>query len=181
MTRGICLFIAGLACAQPDIPQDTSRSGGLPVAALSLAQQVAVYDAATRAAFDVGPSLVLLVHPRRLPTGAGLEGGDPLPAALGDALRNAGVTQGGCNPLTINSGRAPTCTAERSGYVVRATDVFQAGGDTLRLNLRSEVFASATGVGQKPFAFEMAYKLVPDPQGAGRWRAVAEGRVRERE
>ena len=179
MKRGACVILAGLACAKPATPEDTSRSGGLPAAALSLAQQVAVYDAATRAAFDVGPSLVLLVHPRRLPNGAGLDGGNSLPSALGEALRKAGVTQGGCEPLRTSASRAPTCAAGRSGYVVRATDVFQAGGDTLRMNLRSEVFAASSGVGQKPFAFEMAYKLVP--QGAGQWRAVAEGRVREQE
>jgi hypothetical protein len=67
----------------------------------------------------------------------------------------------------------------RSGYIIRASEVFQDAGDTLRMNLRSELYAAAEGSGQEPFAFEMAYKLVP--AAPGRWRVVAEGRVREKE
>ncbi|MGQ0649731.1 MAG: hypothetical protein ACT4P7_19435 [Gemmatimonadaceae bacterium] len=177
MRRRVVLF-AGLACAAPVEREDQSRSGGLPVAQLSVPQQVAVYDAAVRAAFDVNADLVLLSAPRRLPRGAGRDGGSPLPAALGEALRAAGVTRGTCDPTRTGETRAPLCSFERSGYVIRGTEIFQATADTLRMNLFSEIFASATGGGQKPFAFEMAYKLVPS--GDGKYRAVAEGRVRER-
>ncbi|MBK8248931.1 MAG: hypothetical protein IPK85_16250 [Gemmatimonadetes bacterium] len=149
------------------------------MAELSLPAQVAVYEAAVRAAFDVGPDLYLVIHERRLPRGAGTEGGDSLPQALGEALRQAGTVQGACNPVRDGDQRAPRCTAAKSGYVIRATEVFQGSGDTLRLNLHSELFAAASGPGQEPFAFEMAYKFVP--RGDGRFRVVAEGRVREKE
>ena len=170
--------LAPLACTAAPQQEDTSRSSGLAVAALSTEQQVMVYDAATRAAFDVGPDLYLLAHPRRLPRGAGLDGGDPMPPALGAALQQAGVTHGACEPVRNGDRRAPLCPAERSGYVIRASEIFQGTGDTLRMNFLSELYAAAKGAGQEPFSFEMAYKLAP--RGGGKWRVVAEGRVREK-
>lgn len=167
------------ACDAPPPPTDVARSAGLPVAKLSLPAQVAVYEAAVRAAFDVGPDLYLVAHHRRLPRGAGTDGGDSLPAALGEALRQAGTVRGLCDPVRDGDQRAPRCPAATSGYIIRATEIFQGGGDTLRLNLHSELYAAASGPGQEPFAFEMAYKVVP--RGDGRFRVVAEGRVREKE
>ena len=172
------LVVAGLACSAPAKAPDQSRSAGLPVAKLSVEKQVAVYDAAIHAAFDVGPDLFLVTHRKRLPGGAGLEGGDALPAALGAALEAAGLTHGSCDPVRTTDQRAPLCAVERSGYIIRATEIFQAGGDTLRMNFRSELYAASQGAGAAPFAFEMAYKLVP--RGAGQWRVIAEGRVREK-
>jgi hypothetical protein len=167
------------ACEPPAVRPDESRSAGLPIAELPIPVQVAVYQAAVRAAFDVGPDLSLLLHPVQLPPGAGADGGAPLPEALGAALRQAGVVRGSCTPARDGDQRAPRCAAERSGYVIRATGIFQGAGDTLRMNLLSEVYAAESGPGQEPFAFEMAYKLVPE--GTGRYRVVAEGRVREKE
>lgn len=167
-----------MACGAPAPVVDQSRSGGLPVADLPIARQVAAYEAAVRTAFDVGPDLYLLAHVRRLPRGAGTAGGDSLPAALGEALRRAGTIRGTCEPTRDGDQRAPRCDAARSGYVIRGTEIFQGGGDTLRMNLLSELFAAANGPGQEPFAFEMAYKLVP--RDDGRFRVVAEGRVREK-
>ncbi len=174
----LLLPLAGLACSAPATQADTSRSGGLPVASLSVEQQVAVYEAAIQAAFDVGPDLFLVTHQRRLPAGAGLEGGDALPAALGAGLERAGLTRGSCDPVRSTGQRAPLCPVERSGYIIRATEIYQGGGDTLRMNFRSELYAAAQGSGQEPFAFEMAYKLIP--RAPGQWRVVAEGRVREK-
>lgn len=179
-TRGALTIAAcgAFACAPAVERADESRSAGLPVAALDEGTEVAVVDAAVRAAFDVGPDLYLLVHPTRLPRGAGTSGGDSLPPALGSALQRAGITRGSCTPARDGDQRAPRCAAARSGYVIRVTEVFQAGGDTVRMNLLSELYATAGGPGQEPFAFEMAYKLVP--RGDGRFRVVAEGRVHEK-
>ena len=176
-------LLAGLAsvvvsCKAPAPAADESRSGGLGVAELPLPVQVAVYEAAVRAAFDVGPDLFLVAHHRRLPRGAGTAGGDSLPPTLGEALRQAGTVRDLCDPVRDGDQRAPRCPVEKSGYIVRATEIFQGGGDTLRLNLHSELYAAASGPGQEPFAFEMAYKVVP--RGDGRFRVVAEGRVREK-
>lgn len=169
--------LLSLGCAAPAERPDESRSGGLPVADLPVATQVAVYAAAVRAAFDVGPDLWLLVHPRQLPQGAGTAGGAPLPDSLGDALRAGGITRGTCDPARDGDQRAPHCDAARSGYIIRGTEIFQGAGDTLRMNLLSELYAMSGGPGQEPLAFEMAYKLIP--RGDGRYRVVAEGRVRE--
>lgn len=179
MRHPLLLLVTGLACSAPAEQPDTSRSNGLPLATLSVEQQVAVYDAAIQAAFDVGPDLFLVTHEHRLPAGAGLDGGDALPPALGAALERAGLTHGSCDPVRSTEQRAPLCPVTRSGYIVRASEIFQGGGDTLRMNLRSELFAASQGAGQEPFAFEMAYKLVP--RAPGRWRVVAEGRVREKD
>lgn len=174
------LVLAALAaCQAPADRPDTSRSNGLPLAGLSVAEEVAVYDAAIRAAFDVGPDLFLVTHPQLLPAGAGLDGGDAMPESLGAALQRAGLTHGSCTPQRSSAQRAPLCPVERSGYLIRATPIYRGIGDTLRMNLRSELYAASTGSGQEPFAFEMAYKLVPR-SGSG-WRVVAEGRVREKE
>ncbi|MBL8982551.1 MAG: hypothetical protein JNL26_10235 [Gemmatimonadetes bacterium] len=178
MTRAMSTAALLAACSAPAPVVDQSRSGGLPVAELPVERQVAAYEAAVRTAFDVGPDLYLLAHVRRLPRGAGTDGGDSLPAALGEALRRAGTIRGTCDPARDGDQRAPRCDATRSGYVIRATEIFQGGGDTLRMNLLSELYAAANGPGQEPFAFEMAYKLVPREDG--RFRVVAEGRVREK-
>ena len=123
MRRVLLLLVAGIACKAPAEQPDTSRSNGLPVATLSVEQQVAVYDAAIRAAFDVGPDLFLVTHERRLPAGAGLDGGDALPPALGAALERAGLTHGNCDPIRSTDQRAPLCPVARSGYIIRASEI----------------------------------------------------------
>jgi hypothetical protein len=172
----VALLLTG--CATAVERADESRSGGLPVANLPVATEVAVYQAAVRTAFDVGPDLYLVAHARRLPRGAGADGGDSLPPHLASALVAAGTIHGTCVPVRDGDQRAPRCDASRSGYVIRGSEVFQGSGDTLRMNLLSELFAAEGGPGQEPFAFEMAYKLVP--RGGNGYRVVAEGRVREK-
>lgn len=170
-------LLLALAACQRAVPIDEVRSDGMPVAILPAAVQARVFDAAVRAAFDVDPGLVLLLNPTHLPAGSGYEGGSPVPDSLRAALQAAGVISGVCEPKRSGEQRAPLCDAGRSGYVVRGSELFQAGGDTVHLYLASEVFAAAGGPGQRPFAFEMAYKLVPREEPG--WRVVAEGRVRE--
>ena len=173
--KWLLVLLAGLGCQRAGLVDD-ARSEGMPVAALTAAAQARVFDAAVREAFDVGPGLVLRLSPLLLPDGSGYEGGSPVPDSLRQALVASGVVSGTCSPERESAQRAPVCVAERSGYVVRGSEIFQGRGDTLHLYLASEVYAAKGGPGQQPFTFEMAYKLVP--REGGRWRVVAEGRVR---
>ena len=169
------ILLAALAC-QRAAPVDDARSEGMSVIARPVVIHARIFEAAARAAFDFGPGLVLLLDPTHLPPGSGYEGGPPVPDSLRDALIAAGVVAGTCTPKRESDQRAPTCAADRSGYVLRASELFGGAGDTVQMYLASEVYASSKGPGQQPFAFEMAYKLVPG--SGGRWRVVAEGRVR---
>lgn len=173
--KWVPVLLTALAC-QRAAPVDDARSEGMPPVSLSVATQARIFEAAARAAFDFGPGLVLLLDPTHLPAGSGYEGGSPVSDSLRTALLASGVIAGTCAPKRDSGQRAPVCVADRSGYVLRSSEVFQGRGDTVHLYLASEVYAASNGPGQQPFAFEMAYKLVP--REGGRWRVVAEGRVR---
>ena len=170
----LCLL---LACSR-DAPDDSGvmRGRGLKPALLAPAAEAAVYDAAVRASFDVEPGLLLMLHPRRLPRSAGYDGGDPLPPALLEALRDRGVARELCEPKHEAPRDTPRCRGSSAGYVVRATTPFQAAGDTIQLNFAAEAFGAATGARPQALRFEKIYQLV------GRdnvWSVVREARVRE--
>jgi hypothetical protein len=165
-----------LACSGggPD-DSNVARGRGLTPMPLSPDAEAAVYDAAARASFDVGPDLVLMAHPRRLPRTAGYEGGDTLPPALLQALRERGVVQGACDPKHSVPLDTPRCGGTQAGYIIRASPVVRVGGDTIQLNFAAETFAAAAGQRPQALRFEKIYQLV----GRGStWRVVREARVR---
>jgi hypothetical protein len=135
-----------------------------------------VIDAAVRASFDVGPDLVLLAHPRRLPRTAGYDGGDAMPAALLQGLRERGVVRGVCEPKHEAPRDTPRCPGPQAGYVVRTAPVMRVGRDTVQLNFAAEQFAPATGARPQALRFEKIYQLVGN---GGAWRVAREARVRE--
>ena len=170
----LCLAVACSAGAPDD--STIARGRGLTPVTLPVATEASVYDAAVRAAFDVEPSLVLAVHPRRLPRTAGYEGGDALPPLLEQALRDRGIVRGTCDPKHEAARDTPRCTGAQAGYVVRASSPFQAAGDTLQINFAAEAFGAETGARPQALRFEKIYQLV----GSGsQWRVVREARVRE--
>jgi hypothetical protein len=165
-----------LACSGggPD-ESNVARGRGLRPLPLSSAAEAAVYDAAARASFDVGPDLVLMAHPRRLPRTAGFDGGEPLPSALLQALRDRGVVRGRCDPQHEVPLDTPRCPGAQAGYVIRGSPVVRVGGDTIQLNFAAEAFAAASGQRPQALRFEKIYQLV----GSGTtWRVVREARVR---
>lgn len=165
-----------LACSGggPD-DSNVARGRGLQSLLLSPAGEAAVYDAAARASFDVGPGLVLMAHPRRLPRTAGYDGGEALPSALLDALRARGVVRGSCNPMHAVPLDTPRCAGAQAGYVIRGSPVARVGGDTVQINFAAEAFAPASGQRPQALRFEKIYQLV----GSGTtWRVVREARVR---
>jgi hypothetical protein len=169
------ILAAPLACG-PAEPSDANvaRGRGLQRVALPAPAEASVYDAAARAAFDVAPDLVLLVHPRRLPRTAGYEGGDSLSASLVQALRERGVVRGTCEPVRDAPRNTPRCPAQRPGYVVRASDVLRVSRDTVEMYFAAERFAPATGPKPEALRFEKIYQLVG---GGTAWRVVREARV----
>ncbi|HET9010388.1 MAG TPA: hypothetical protein VFN38_01170 [Gemmatimonadaceae bacterium] len=171
-------LLLGLAAACADVPDDSNiaRGRGLPPATLAPAAEAGVYDAAVRASFDVSPDLVLMLHPRRLPRTAGYDGGDPVPDALVQALRDRGVVRGRCEPKHEAPRDTPRCAGSQAGYVIRASPVMQSGRDTLQLNFAAEAFAAETGARPPALRFEKIYQLVR--QGSD-WRVVREARVHE--
>ena len=177
--RGVALVlcIGTLACGG-NAPDDSNvaRGRGLRPAVLVPTAEAAVYEAAARATFDVGPGLVLMAHPRLLPRTAGYEGGDPMPPALLEALRARGVVHGRCDPRHEAPRDTPRCDAPQAGYVIRASPVMQVGRDTIQLNFAAEAFAPATGVRPQALRFEKIYQLVG---GGTTWRVIREARVRD--
>jgi hypothetical protein len=172
----LCALLLASACAHnADDDANVARGRGLEVVSLAPAAEAAVYDAAARASFDVGPDLVLMAHPRRLPRTAGYEGGDSLPPALLQALRARGVVRGSCDPKHEVPRDMPRCQGAQAGYVIRGSPLVRVGGDTIQLNFAAEAFAPATGQRPQALRFEKIYQLV----GAGTsWRVVREARIR---
>ena len=187
MSKHRVVIAAGVAalvgCGRGDADRDVVRGKGLQLATLPVAERAAVYRSALRAAFDIGPSLVLLLHPRQLPRTAGLAGGAPVPAELAAALESSGIVQGRCDvPDESAEGRggrptqAPRCEARLPGYVVRFSDVFRRPPDSVQVYVEAERFATAASGPAQPFRFEKAYQLVG---GGTSWRVAREGRVTE--
>lgn len=153
-----------------------ARGAGLEVAALQPAERARIYRAAAGAAFDLGPGLVLQLHPLLLPREAGLAGGDSVPAPVVRAMRNAGTIAGTCDPAPAERGQLPVCDAAAAGYIVRYSDVLRIAHDTVQVYLDAEQYTVPGAPPAQVFQFEKAYQLV---RQGGSWRVAREGRVPE--
>lgn len=169
----ITLVLTALAC-QGDKGPDQARGRGLSVAQLSAAEQARVYRAAVSSAFDLGPGLVLLLHPLLLPREAGTTGGDSVPGDVVRAMRQAGTIAGTCEPVAPSRGALPRCDARAAGYVVRYSPVLGLNGDSVQVYLSAEQYTIPGAPPQQIFRFEKAYQVV---KRGGTWRVVREGRV----
>ena len=162
------------ACAESTPDDGFVRGPGLRVATLPVAARVAIYDAAVREAFDVGPSLSLMLAERFLPRTTGLEGGAPVPKDLADALRARGVVRGSCRSLPGAEKGAAVCDARDPGYIVQFSEIFRVRGDTVQVHLATERYNTPTSAALEVMRFEKAYQLV----GSGtNWRVARAGRV----
>lgn len=155
-----------------------ARGRGLQPASLPVAAQAEVYEQASRAAFDLGPGLVLLLHPLKLPRSAGYTGGDSVPKDLITALRRRNVVSGTCTPQRDDPRNTPRCAVNVPGYIVRASDILRVSPDTVEIYYSAERFGAATGQRPEALRFEKIYQLV----GSGtNWRVAREARVHEPE
>jgi hypothetical protein len=168
----VLLALALAACKGSDADAKVARGRRLAVVHLRDDAEAAIYRAAVGASFDVGPSLTLLVHPRRLPRTAGLAGGDSLSPGLLSALRERGVVQGSCE--TPGGRDTPRCTAPAAGYVIRGSDVFRGAGDTVQFYFAAERYATPASGPQDALRFEKIYQLVPR---GNEWRVAREARA----
>jgi hypothetical protein len=161
------------ACGSPSGPD--VRGGGLPSASLAAADRAVAYDAALRSAFNPDSSLVLLVETHLLPRDGSYKTASP---TIGDdvvrSLRQEGMVDGTCAPQRPSAMHAPRCEAPLPGYVVRFSEPYQMGRDTLRLFVYAERFRTAAGVGPNGrFDFETGFQLV---RQGNRWRVTREAR-----
>lgn len=171
------LLVLAAGCSGGDADDaNIARGRKLAPASLTPAAETSVYDAAVRASFDMSPDLVLMLHPRRLPRTAGYEGGEAVPAALVQALRDRGVVRGVCEPKHEAPRDTPRCAGPQAGYVVRASTPFKAAGDTIQINFAAEAFGAETGARPQALRFEKIYQLVPSGSA---WRVAREARVRD--
>lgn len=167
------LLVALGACAEKEADDGFVRGPGLKLTQLPVASKVAVYDVALRSAFDLGPGLVLMLDPRFLPRESGLGPGRPMPKPLIDALRQRRVVHGICEPPAEASRQAPVCEASGPGYIVRFSDVFRMGGDSVQLHIAVERFNTRTSMQSEILRFEKAFQVV----GNGTtWRVARQGR-----
>jgi hypothetical protein len=168
-----------LACSSGETDDaNVARGRGLQVASLPVAAQAAVYEQASRAAFDLGPGLVLLIHPLKLPRTAGYAGGDSVSRELIADLRRRNVVSGTCTPQRDAPRNTPRCPVNVPGYIVRASDILRVSPDTVQIYYSAERFGAATGQRPEALRFEKIYQLV----GSGtNWRVVREARVHEPE
>lgn len=155
-----------------------ARGRGLREATLPVAAQAAIYEQASRAAFDLGPGLVLLIHPLKLPRSAGYSGGDSVAKDLIAALRKRNVVSGTCTPERDDPRNTPRCPVNMPGYIVRASDVLRVSPDTVEIYYSAERFGAATGQRPEALRFEKIYQLVGNGTS---WRVAREARVREPE
>jgi hypothetical protein len=153
---------------------DSVRGRGLRSASLAVASQAAVYESAVRAAFDITPDLVLLLEPRYLPREGGQVAGDSMPEELVAALRRRGLVRGTCAPPHDGSRSVPVCNARASGYVIRFTEPYRAGGDTIQVHFSALRYRTRDNEPAEALSFERAYQLTGSGQ---RWRVVREARV----
>lgn len=175
---GVLLGLAAACSTGESGDSNVARGRGLKEAALPVAAQAAIYEQASRAAFNLGPDLILLIHPLRLPRTAGYAGGDSVPRDLIAALRKRNVVNGTCTPERDTPRNTPRCPVNVPGYIVRASDVLRVSPDTVEIYYSAERFGAATGQRPEALRFEKIYQLV----GTGtNWRVAREARVREPE
>ncbi len=159
----LALMLGAVACTG-DEPNASDRGSGRPVASLSPERAAAAYTSGMRGMFDLGPGLVLLLNPVRLPRSRSAEGADSLPDDIVGALRRLGSIQGFCEPRRGDDARhAPICDHPSAGYIIRVSDIFQGQGDTVRLYVTAERYrpSADTSGFQPPLRLEQRYELTP--------------------
>jgi len=174
-TRLRCILatcLIGYAACKPD-DSNVVRGKGLAVATLPPNAQARVYEAAVRGAFDLDPSLSLLLDSRELPRGVGLTPEGTVPAAVAADLQQRGITRGACEPELTTKG-APRCKAELPGYIVRFSPVFALRGDSVQVYIYVQKYDTPSGEASQTLRFERAYQVA---RQGDEWRAVREARV----
>ena len=174
VVAAIIFITIGLACRRDD-DSNTLRGRGLKPASLSNVDQAGVYNAALRAMFDMDdPALWLLLDARFLPRTSGVGPGSPMPGGLSSTLRGQGIVKGSCTAPAGGTRKTLLCRAERPGYVVRFSDVFAVGRDSVEVYVLVQKYDTPESGATEALRFEKAYQVV---RRDGVWRAAKEGRM----
>jgi hypothetical protein len=169
------LLAASILACRSDA-SNSFRGGGLTVAPLPVADQVSVYRASLAAAFQLGdPSLSLLLDPRFLPRKAGLGPGLIMPPALVSAMGERGVVRGTCAAPRAETRKTLNCRAALPGYVVRFSEVFALGADSVQAYVVVQKYDTPVSGATQALRFEKVYQVV---RHDGEWSAAREGRIR---
>jgi hypothetical protein len=168
------ILLLALAC-RPDDDSTVFRGRGLKLAALSDDDRVSVYNAALRAAFEMDdPALFLLLDPRFLPRAQGVGVGPAMPKGLSSTLRGRGVVKGTCVAPAGGTRKTLLCRAERPGYVVRFSDVYEIKPDSVQVYVLVQKYDTPESGATEAMRFERVYQVV---RHSGVWRASREGRM----
>jgi hypothetical protein len=171
--RPLIVLVLAAACASDD--SKAVRGKGLTPATLSVADQALVYRAAVRGAFDVDPSLSLLLDGRRLPAGVGLVPEGTMNDSIRAEVMRIGLTRGTCEPpLVAGTKGPPRCTAALPGYVVRFSPIFALGRDSVQVYVYVQKYDTPNSEPSQTLRFERAYQVA---RHGDDWRAVREARV----
>jgi hypothetical protein len=161
------------ACAKDEGPIEV-RGAGLQIAPLDVPQQAAVNAAALRGAFDPDPNLSLLADPIYLPRTAGRDGGGTVAPALIARMKRDGVVRGTCQTPREGPKAVPVCPAALPGYVVRFSEIFQIGKDSVEVYIAATRYRRAPKEPAEVLNFERAYQLV---RSRGEWLVMREARL----
>jgi hypothetical protein len=161
------------SCAKDEGPVQV-RGAGLQLATLDVPQEAAVNAAAVRGAFDPDPNLSLLADPVYLPRTAGREGGASVAPALIARMKQNGVVRGTCQTPREGPKAVPVCPAALPGYVVRFSEIFQIGKDSVEVYIAATRYRRAPKEPAEVLTFERAYQLV---KSRGEWLVMREARL----
>jgi hypothetical protein len=177
LRRAVACIIPALvlaaACAKEEGPAQV-RGAGYQIAPLDVNQQAAVNGSVLGAAFDRDPALSLLVDPVYLPRTAGRVGGGSVAPALIARMKERGIVRGTCQTPREGPRAVPVCPAELPGYVVRFSEIFQMGKDSVEVYLAATRYRRAPKEPAEVLTFERAYQLV---RIRGVWRVMREARL----
>ena len=153
------------------------RGHRLRVASMTADARIAVYRGALGGSFDLrDPALTLLLDRRKLPRVGGMAEEGRLSGPVANGLRERNVVQGVCEPPITTSRKTPICTARGPGYIVRFSDIFARGGDSVEVYLAVQKFDTPSSGGSESLRFERAYQLV---RRGDTFEPTQEARVRE--
>jgi hypothetical protein len=181
-TRGriapILLFaLLALACRGAEESNDF-RGRGLSVLTLPPSDQASVYRAGVAAAFHLDdPGLSLLLDPRYLPRESGLGPGPRMPDEVSRAVRAQGTVRGTCQAPPQGTKKTLSCQAEFPGYVVRFSEVFGLGPDSVQVYVNVQKYDTPQSGATEAMRFENVYQIA---RHAGVWSAEREGRIRQK-
>jgi hypothetical protein len=174
LSRIVPIAALCLACSSKEEGPPQVRGAGRQPAPLDVNQQAAVNASALSAAFDRDPNLSLLIDPVYLPRTEGRLGGASVAPALVARMKQQGTVRGTCQTPRDTTRTVPVCPATLPGYVVRFSEIFTIGKDSVEVYVGATRYRRAPKEPAEVLTFERAYQLV---KVRGEWRVMREARL----